>query len=68
MHFIFNEEWFLKKALNKSVEAEKELDDAMKDFIDDVDEPILPYGKRGGERDTPSDRVDKTWMTTRHHL
>ncbi len=38
----------LKKALIKSVEAEKELDDAMKGFIDTVEEPLMSYGKNEG--------------------
>ncbi|MBI2270137.1 MAG: N-6 DNA methylase [Bacteroidetes bacterium] len=38
----------LKKALVKSAEAEKELDDAMKGFTDSVEEPFMLYGKTGG--------------------
>jgi hypothetical protein len=38
----------LKKALIKSVEVEKELNEAMRDYMNTVQEPAAPYGLQGG--------------------
>ncbi len=38
----------LKKALVKSIEAEKELDDAMRGYIDTIQDPLASYVSKGG--------------------
>ena len=38
----------LKKALTSSMESKRELDDAMGEYINTVEEPLAPYGLQGG--------------------